>query len=72
MRSKSSFQGKVRVIAISLGIILIVGGCSSSFAEKDKSEGKDDFYSGLLMSVSEDQKMLIVSGLECTDVYTMQ
>ena len=69
MRSKSSFQGKVRVIAISLGIILIVGGCSSSYAEKDKS---DDFYSGLLMSVSEDQKMLTVSGLGCTDVYTMQ
>lgn len=35
-------------------------------------ERPDDFYSGLLMSVSEDQKTLIVSGLGCTDVYTMQ
>ena len=35
-------------------------------------ECQNDFYSGLLMSVSEDQKTLIVSGLGCTDIYTMQ
>jgi uncharacterized protein YceK len=35
-------------------------------------ERNDDFYSGLLMSVSEDQKTLIVSGLGCTDTYTME
>lgn len=35
-------------------------------------EYKDDFYTGLLMSVSEDQKTLIVSGLGCTDTYTME
>ena len=35
-------------------------------------ERKDDFYSGLLMSVSGDQKTLIVSGLGCTDTYTME
>ena len=35
-------------------------------------EYKDDFYTGLLMSVSEDRKTLIVSGLGCTDIYTMQ
>ncbi len=38
MRSKSSFQGMVRVIAISLGIILIAGGCSSSDAGKEIAE----------------------------------
>lgn len=38
MHGKSSFQGKVRVIAISLGIILIVGGCSSSHTGKENTQ----------------------------------
>ena len=56
MHVGSSFQRQVRVIAISLSIILILGGCSSSLAGKEKKE---------------DQKTLIVSGLGCTDTYTM-
>jgi hypothetical protein len=42
MHGRSSFQGKVRVIAISLSIILILGGCSSSLAGKEKSEEPQD------------------------------
>ena len=35
-------------------------------------EYPDEFYEGYLMSVSKDQKTIIVSGLGCTDEYTIE